>query len=116
MADHLEFGAGLTKADYDQPFRDTFLGQAHIAGTGPAGATCRECKFWRVMGRDGPAIPGHYSRTNKDKAGQLKKAKCIFPIPHKANRMFPHSAKACRMFEQSETVPPLNAPQKRDTQ
>lgn len=46
MAAHLSITPHLTAADFDCPISNTFLGQAHIAGTGPQGTTCRECKLW----------------------------------------------------------------------
>lgn len=49
MPDHLEFGRFLTTSETDHAIRRTFLGQAHIAGTGPAGKTCRECAFFGNM-------------------------------------------------------------------
>lgn len=33
--EHLLFSEHMTAAPYDGPLRETFLGQAHIAGTGP---------------------------------------------------------------------------------
>lgn len=47
MGEFLNFSEHLTPAQFDSPIRSTYLGQAHIAGTGPSGTTCRECVFWR---------------------------------------------------------------------
>lgn len=111
--DHLRFSSHLTAAPFDERFRATFLGQAHLAGTGPDNATCRECKFWHVWRGTAstrqPAPPGHYAKTNKERAGQLKRANCNYAIPHKAKRRIPHHAKACRFFERSDNPPALVA-------
>ena len=106
MMEYLRFGEGLHAASFDEQFRDTFLGQVHLAGTGPQDKTCRECIHWRLLVKGAPTPPGYYAKTNKDKAGQIKKAKCLYPMPHKANRRFPHDAKSCRFFEQSDAPPP----------
>ena len=42
----LPVGEHLTAAPCDEALRQTYIGQAHIAGTGPIGATCRECRHW----------------------------------------------------------------------
>lgn len=46
MAEHFNISPHMTAADFDCPIRNTYLGQAHIAGTGPEGTTCRQCKHW----------------------------------------------------------------------
>lgn len=48
MAEHLLFSEHLTAKEVHRPIAETYLGQAHIAGTGPEGKTCRECIFWHV--------------------------------------------------------------------
>lgn len=48
MAQHLLFSEHLTAKEVHRPIAETFLGQAHIAGTGPEGRTCRECRFWHT--------------------------------------------------------------------
>jgi hypothetical protein len=48
MAEHLLFSEHMTAKDVHRPIADTYLGQAHIAGTGPEGRTCRECRFWHA--------------------------------------------------------------------
>lgn len=48
MAQHILFSEHLTAKEVHQPIAETFLGQAHIAGTGPEGRTCRECRFWHA--------------------------------------------------------------------
>lgn len=46
MAEQFNISPHMTAADFDCPIRNTYLGQAHIAGTGPEGTTCRQCKHW----------------------------------------------------------------------
>lgn len=111
MPDHIEMTPNLHDAGFEDAIRATFLGQAHIAGTGPEGKTCRECRMWYVMSRhvpDGPlrpASPGYYGKRHPETPLELKRANCNQPIPHKAKRRVPHEAKACMFFEQSENPP-----------
>lgn len=113
MATHIEINEHLTKAPHDEALLKTFLGQAHIAGTGPDGKTCRECVFFhkwqkeKIGGQivDRAVPPGYYSIKYKQDPLGLKKARCNRPILNKANRLIPHSAGACRLFEQSENPP-----------
>ncbi len=95
---------------HEAAIRNTFLGQAHIAGTGPDGKTCRECAFWGIEKvKDGIATitpPGHYAASNKAAAGQLKKGGCHKLKHRKANRRFTCNALACRLFEQRDEPPP----------
>ncbi|OCP36752.1 hypothetical protein [Ensifer sp. LC163] len=111
MAEHLLFSEHLTAKEVHRPIAETYLGQAHIAGTGPEGKTCRECIFWhiwksrKVAGgsiEKVPADPGYYGKRHKKAPCELKKAFCNRPILNKANRLIPHSAKACRLFEAVE--------------
>lgn len=112
--DHIENAKGLTSAPHDAAIRATFLGQAHIAGTGPAGKTCRECIFWHAWTRvkvgqsyeSQPAPPSHFSFKHDKHPGELKRARCNFPIANKAKRAIPHHANACRKFEASDAPPP----------
>lgn len=110
MAELLRMTPHLTAAPFDEAFKGTYLGQAHIAGSGPPGRTCRECRFFHLLKDGAPVSPGFYSKANRDTAGQLKPAKCNYPIPHKAPRRFPHHAKACRFFEAAEKPFPASAP------
>lgn len=48
MRDHIEVNRHLKALPEHAALCATFLGQAHIAGTGPAGKTCRECALWGV--------------------------------------------------------------------
>jgi len=115
MADHLLFSEHMTAKEVHKPIAETYLGQAHIAGTGPEGKTCRECVFWCLKrfrknpfgGYDEHMIqPGYFSKNHKLHPLEIKKAKCTRPIMNKANRLIPHSAKACRLFEPSDNPSP----------
>lgn len=111
MPEHLLFSAHMTSKEVHQPIAETFLGQAHIAGTGPDGASCRECVFWcLIRHRKDPAgnyvetteAPGYFGKKHTKSPLELKKARCTRPILNKANRLIPHHAKACRLFERSD--------------
>lgn len=115
MAEHLLFSAHMTAGDVHQPIAETYLGQAHIAGTGPDGKTCRECRFWAIKKyrkiSDGEyeeclTYPGYFGKKHETHPLEIKKAKCNRPILNKANRLIPHSAKACRLFEPADNPPP----------
>lgn len=112
--EHLMFGDHMTGAIFDEPIRETFLGQAHIAGTGPEGKTCRECIYWRKMGwkkaPDGGyeqyvKAPAYFGAKHSKTPNELKKQHCTKPILNKAKRLIPHFAKACRLFEPSDNPP-----------
>lgn len=105
MGETLDFGAGLKPLPHEDKIRATYLGQAHIAGTGPEGKTCRECAFWGVCKSSTIVSPGHYAKSNKKMAGQLKKGGCHRMVHRKVNRKYPHTASACRLFEPADNVP-----------
>lgn len=105
MGDHLKFGEHLNPLPHEAGIRATFLGQAHIAGTGPDGKTCRECAFYGLyLGRE-IVDPGHYSKKDKTRAGLLKNGSCHRFKHLKSNKRFTHEAKACLLFEQCENPP-----------
>lgn len=111
----LEFGGGLKPAASDEALRQTYLGMAHIAGTGPAGATCRQCVFWRARRRvkdkeTGNAfwrtVPHRYRPLSAEiEPNGLAKHRCMKPVLNKAKRRFPHHASACRLFEPNHHPP-----------
>ncbi|GAC1040274.1 hypothetical protein [Rhizobium sp. No.120] len=84
----------------------THIGQAHIAGTGPSGATCGQCTFWHAWRKakvNGEtqliAIePGTFTARHRSRPGQRKDALCNKPIINKAKRTIPATATACRFF------------------
>jgi len=105
----------LTREPKHDRLLGTYLGMAHIAGTGPTGRTCRECVFFgkeRYNAETGQLqrVPhGFYSEKRQDeRAGCLKPSYCLRPIVGKVKRMFPHSAPSCRLFEANETPPPAS--------
>lgn len=110
MGDFIEAAPHLKPLPEHDRLMRTFIGQAHIAGTGPDGKTCRECALWGVMKRvDGEAIiapPGHFAISNKASPGALKRGKCNFAIRGKSGRRIPHTALACRFFQGAENPPP----------
>lgn len=109
MADHIEVNRHLKHLPEHDAQIATFLGQAHIAGTGPDGMTCRECVFWGIQRHnDGEwkiESPGHYAAGNKTHAGLLKKGRCNYEIRGKAARRFPGGAKSCRFFALNSDAP-----------
>jgi hypothetical protein len=116
MSLHLEFGKHLKGNEAHAAVARTYLGQAHIAGTGPEGKTCRECVFWHIKkhrklsggGYETVAThPGYFGKKHGTSPCEVKKARCNRPIANKANRLIPHDAGACRLFEQEEKpLPP----------
>lgn len=90
----------LTSSPFDAAARQTHPGQAHFAGSGPAGKTCRECIFY------GHTKGGYYASRGKWRG-------LILPAPCKKYRQMtqetgpnvPDSAMACKYFEEN-TAPP----------
>ena len=89
----LEVDPHLHEAGYEERFRATFKGQAHIAGTGPAGAVCRQCFFWMRAPIDSETPWFRHS---------AKSAPCNYVIRGKSGVMVPASAPACRFFKQHD--------------
>lgn len=84
----------------------TVPGMAHWAGTGPAGANCRECVFWGTP----KGQKGYYSTMSGD--GQLKPRPCrkyqnlMNGIAGKPVEFW---RAACRHYEENPDPPPLTA-------
>ncbi|CAN7451504.1 hypothetical protein LJR235_002910 [Pararhizobium sp. LjRoot235] len=112
MPEHLQFSDHLTAKEVHRPIAETHLGQAHIAGTGPRGVTCRECVFWHAWKYEREreeyvaCDPGYFGKRHEKTPLELRKAKCNRPILNKANRLIPHHAKSCCLFEASERALP----------
>lgn len=87
----------LHRSEFDAKIEATHLGQAHYAGTGPDGTTCRQCQHF--------VSPGYYSKFDKKRGGTLKEGRCHAPIPHKARRRFPHTAASCLLFSENPNPP-----------
>lgn len=100
---------GLYQTETDERFKTTHLGQAHLAGTGPKGKTCRECSFFGLKDAYGKSVsPGYYSKSNKRLGCTLKPGQCLNPIPGKSSKRFPHHAASCILFEQAEKIYPAS--------
>jgi hypothetical protein len=106
----------LTRGNMDDLIAQTFIGQAHIAGTGPEGTTCRECAFWHKWETIGvspqgyeqrPVISGYFSKRHPDHPGQARPAFCNRPILNKERRLVPHYAKSCRLFKPVKNPMPI---------
>ena len=91
MAAHVQVDRSLQLAGFEDRIADTYLGQAHIAGTGPCGTNCRACRHWRSE-REG------FSRTKS------REAYCEYPIPGKRRRLIPGTAQSCTFFDKLETA------------
>lgn len=109
MSELIDFDKTLHQLPHDAAFGATYKGMAHIAGTGPRGATCRTCTKWGNRSeRD--RHTGYYGNGNKDRAGCLKDGYCNHPIPGKADKRFPHYASACRFYEPNGNPPAASKP------
>jgi hypothetical protein len=99
MAVTLKIGEHLTRDRYSDAAAVTYTGQAHFAGSGPRGKTCRECFFWR------PEHGGNHVYRAGDR--QLKDALCVQhrKLRGAAGKPVPHSATACKYFQQAEDPP-----------
>lgn len=80
---------------------DTQPGQAHWAGTGPEGKTCRECVHFRN--------DGYYSESNNFTPNRLKPGRCkkFQKMTGKRGQAFECTAWSCRFFEQNAKSPLL---------
>lgn len=96
MSGLLDFNKTLHMLPHDAAFANTYKGQAHIAGSGPRGAVCRQCVYWGSKGSP-REHPGFYSKN-----GLIKDAFCNYPISGKAPAAFPNYASACRFFERAD--------------
>src|SRR5438045_21895 len=78
--------------------RQTHSGMAHWAGTGPSGATCRQCVYWA----DGT---GYYAGI----FGTLKPRRCARyqEMIGVGGGPIPHDAPACKYFSESATPPSI---------
>lgn len=73
--------------------RMSHAGQAHFAGTGPDGKTCRMCEHWKSEG---------YAAS-----GILKPVRCTKyqQLTGKPGSAVPHSAPVCKYFSENEKPP-----------
>ena len=93
----------LTKPEMANPkmlewISKTHPGQAHWAGMGPEGRTCRECSFWKAA--------GHYANSGKHPR-QLKDARCnkFRQLRKKNGPPVPFHAPSCSFFDESPSPP-----------
>lgn len=90
--------------EWETAYRKTFPGQAHLAGSGPEGKTCRECRLFSNEGRYSANSAKH--PPNSLKPGHCRKYTVLMK---RQGAKFPHSARACRHFEQNETPPAIQS-------
>jgi hypothetical protein len=88
---------------------ETYPGQAHFAGSGPAGTTCRECRFWQ---------PPSGLRTYTYFTGSrlLKPCRCLKRPQIKGGEIggeVPHNAASCKYFEPADAAAPAASDPKR---
>lgn len=92
----------------DQPAamaaRVTHVGQAHFAGSGPPGRTCRECTLWHWSAK----VEG-WSQLHVPKPSSCAKYK---ELMRAWGRRVPHGAMACRHFVMRDHAMPLTKPEK----
>lgn len=102
----LDIDHRLTRDPTSDRAAATHAGQAHFAGTGPQGRTCRECKFWITVSAG--VSHAYY-------AGAARHGRTLKPHPCKLFRKFtgkpgtpvPYNAGACKYFEPSDNPPPI---------
>ena len=75
----------LTRGDalFESALKRTHSGQAHLAGTGPAGAICGTCQFY-----------GYFRN-----AKSTKRCAMYLRFAHRHGPVIPPDAAACRHFE-----------------
>ena len=76
-----------TNPELEAQLRETPVGMAHWAGTGPVGKTCGDCVFWRDIG-EGTKLKKNRCR----KFTQLTNG-TIGPRP------LPHKTRSCKYWE-----------------
>lgn len=100
MNEHL-YDITLTAHENVEGVTRTYLGQAHFAGTGPKGKTCRECSKFCSSNLDGSKRTPVYEGRDDGKM-HLADARCHHQIANKADRVFPCKALACSFFEHAD--------------
>lgn len=94
MQNHLTHIPGLPRSNSVVP------GMAHFAGTAPGPFTCRECWFWRNLGKN----PGRYSGV---RGGMLKPRSCdkYYALMGTQGNAVPHDSAACKYFSPADKIP-----------
>lgn len=67
---------------------NSYPGQAHFAGTGPAGSACWQCRSWS----------GKHDPRNVLKSGQPARCEKYRELTRRAGDTVPPTAAACRYF------------------
>ena len=84
----------------------THPGMAHLAGTGPEGALCCQCRKWGVIEKRRVVPPQRYGfRKGTLRPGELYQGYCHKFVHGKRTQLFPGNAKACIFFDQRENPP-----------
>jgi hypothetical protein len=100
----------------DEQARRTFAGMAHLAGTGPTGATCRTCVHWATrFWSGGDRTDARVTDFKREVGGQLRNRCCkkFFRMMQSTlGRAIPHSAAACRHYQENVGAPPIERPVK----
>ena len=100
------FTEHLTMVETLAPVIGTAMGQAHFAGTGPKGRTCRECAHWQIRNAKGEKVAYQYKGNGTPKVLEILSAHCTYPIANKANNRVPHGAASYRLFKPADSPPP----------
>lgn len=82
----------------------THVGQAHFAGSGPMGRTCRECVNWVWSSK----VDG-WSKFDGPRPARCAKYKGLM---REWGRKVPHGAYSCKYFELRDSEVPLVKPEK----
>ena len=96
------------EADFVARARHTHAGMAHLAGTGPDTATCRECLYWQHS-NTWTAEGGKFS--GAPKPSPCRKFQVLTHASTPGPKV-PADAMACKFFDASEKPQPLRRPQK----
>ena len=88
---------------FENAYKSTPAGMAHLSGSGPDNRTCRECECYYFKG--GKA--SYYAGSNKHSANGLKPGKCrkYRELMKREGGSFPHHSRACKHFSEAEQPP-----------
>jgi len=84
--------------------KETHKGQAHFAGTGPKGATCRTCAFW--------AFEQNMPQYKADGTLHMQRCNKFQQMMRRQGNKIPHEASACRYHEEAQKDRPRQNPDK----
>lgn len=102
MTEHL---TKMFDDSFEEAFKKTPPGMAHLAGTGPTGRRCCQCeRFYYDKGK-----PEYWAVSNKLAANTLKPARCgkYREMTKQKGAKFPAHTPACKYFEKSPNPPPM---------